>query len=236
MIATGCHSTRELQPSFPARVDVQCFTPGPEDYPVTIVVRDTLYSDTLWLRPLLNSVGGAWRVEIPIRRYSVDVGGTFSRDGEVHDVRLVRRSGMRDFDQRALQAVQIALGDNERPVPASYGADSLRVLVRFGPPDVKNALVQTWLSIVKAPKPKRGNPPPDYPADKRAGQKVVAVALVDSLGSVDPESIEIAESTDDDFAQAVVDVLPRWRFTPSMVRGCRIARRVRLEFTDKNPD
>ena len=223
-------------PSFPARVDVQCFVPGPEDYAVTIVVRDTMYQDTAWLRPLLDGIGREWRVETPLPRLSLDVAATFSRDGEAHDVRIVKRSGSRSFDERALLAVQQTVGANERPVPASYAADSLRILVRFAPPDVHNALVQTWLSVIKPPKPRRGNPDPEYPASKRVGQHVTAVVLIDSLGTVDPESIEVIEATDDDFAQAVVDVLPRWRFTPSMIRGCKVARQMRLDFTEKNPE
>jgi outer membrane biosynthesis protein TonB len=232
----ACGGRTQPLPAFPARVDAQCFTPGAEDYAVTIVVRDTMYRDTLWLRPLLDGVGTVWRVETPLRKLSVDIGTTFSRDGQAHNVRVVRRSGYHDFDERALRAVELTMQSNEQPLPERYAADSLRILVRFGPPDVQNALVQTWLSVVRAPRPKRGNPAPDYPADRRAGQRVSVILLVDSLGNVDPESIDVTEATDEDFARAVVDVLPNWRFTPSMVRGCRVARQLRLDFTDKNPD
>lgn len=231
-----CTPRTQPMPSIPAHVDVTCFTPGPEDYAITIVVRDTMYTDTTWLRPFLDGVGREWRVETPLRKLSLDIGMTFSRDGEAHDVRFVRRSGSRDFDERAMRAVQAAVGDNERPVPSSYRADSLRVLFRFAPPDVHNALVQTWLSVLQPPRPRRGNPNPDYPASKRIGQRVTAIVLIDSLGHIDPESIEIAEATDDDFAKAVADVLPRWRFTPSMIRGCKVSRQVRLDFTEKNPE
>ena len=232
----ACVQRTPPQPSFPARVGIQCFTPGPEDYAVTIVVRDTLYRDTLWLRPLLDGIGTTWKVETPLPRRSLDVAATLSRDGVAHNVRIVRRSGFRDFDERALSAVDTALADNYRPLPAGYAADSLRLLVRFGAPDTDNALVQTWLSVVRPPKPKRGNPEPDYPAERRAGQRVSAIVLIDSLGNVDPDSIEIALSTDDDFARAVLEVLPRWHFTPSMIRGCRVARLIRLDFGDKSPD
>jgi hypothetical protein len=232
----GCPKRAPLQPSLPAHVSVQCFKPGPEDYAVTIVVRDTMYRDTTWLRPLLDGVGMAWKVELPLPHRSLDVAATISRDGRAHNVRLVRRSGFRDFDERARLAVDTALSDNDRPLPAGYAPDSLRLLVRFGPPDTDDALVQTWLSVVRPPKPKRGNPEPDYPPERRAGQRVVAVVVVDSLGAVDPDSIEIALSTDDDYARAVVDVLPKWRFTPSMIRGCRVSRPLRLDFGDKSPD
>jgi hypothetical protein len=63
---------------------------------------------------------------------------------------------------------------------------------------------------------------------------VIAAFTVDSLGNVDASSIEIVASTDDDFANAVVNVLPYWRFTPSTVRGCRVARSIRWEFGE-NP-
>jgi hypothetical protein len=232
----GCPKKTPPQPSLPARVGVECFKPSPEDYAVTIVVRDTTYRDTVWLRPLLDGVASAWKVEMPLPHRSLDVAATLSRDGVAHNVRIVRRSGFRDFDERALQAVDTAMADNDRPLPVAYAPDSLRLLVRFGAPDVENALVQTWLSVVRPPKPKKGNPEPEYPAEKRAGQRVVAVVLVDTLGDIDPDSIEIALSTDDDYARAVAEVLPRWHFTPSMIRGCRVSRLIRLDFTDKSPD
>ena len=236
VLGASCTPKSQPMPSFPARVSVQCFTPGPDDYPVTIVVRDTTYTDTAWLRPLLDGIGTSWRVETPLPHRSIDVGATFSRDGEAHDVRIVKRSGARDFDERAFHAVETTFLENERPIPANYAADSLRVLVRFGPPDANNALVQTWMSVVRPPRPKRGNPEPDYPKEKRAGQKVSVIVVIDSLGNIDPESMEVALSTDDDFAQAVLDVLPRWRFTPSMIRGCRVARQLRLDFGEKSPE
>lgn len=232
----ACAPRPQPMPTIAAHVDVSCFTPGPEDYAITIVVRDTTYTDTTWLRPFLDGIGREWRVVTPLPKLSLDVGTTFSRDGEAHGVHIVRRSGSREFDERALRAVQAAVGENERPLPGSYAPDSLRILVRFSPPDVQNALVQTWLSVLKPPRPRRGNPNPDYPASKRVGQRVIALVQIDSLGNIDPESIEIAEATDEDFAKAVADVLPRWRFTPSMIRGCRVARQVRLDFTEKNPE
>jgi TonB family protein len=70
----------------------------------------------------------------------------------------------------------------------------------------------------------------DFPKERQRGEQVIASFTVDSSGGVDPASIQIVSSTNDDFANAVVNVLPKWKFTPSTVRGCRVARSIRWEF------
>jgi TonB family protein len=59
---------------------------------------------------------------------------------------------------------------------------------------------------------------------------VLVAFTVDSMGAVDTSTIDVVSSTDDDYTRAVLAILPRWRFTPSMVRGCRVARAIRWEF------
>lgn len=226
----------EPMPSFPARVSVECYTPGPDDYAMTLVVRDSTFRDTAWVRPILDDVARTWRVELPLPKRAVDVAVTVFRDGRRATARVARGSGGRDFDVRALTAVEGALADNDRPLTTRYARDSLQMLVRFGPSDVEDVLVQTWLSVARPPRPRRGNPQPDHPAHGKAGQRVVAVFVVDSVGTVDSTTIQVIEATDDGYGRAVAAVLPRWRFTPSMVRGCRVAREVRWVFGDTTRD
>ena len=216
--------------SFPAHASIECFVPGPEDYAVTIVVPDTTFHDSAWLRPMLSDVGRYWPVSLPLPKYALDVGFTFYRDGSSSKPRVAKHSTALTFDERALRAVAAAMSDTSRRFPASFTGDSLPLLVRFGSTDFTGALVQTWYSVARPPKPRRGNPQPDYPKERQRGEQVIAAFTVDSLGNVDASSIAIVSSTNDDFANAVVDVLPRWKFTPSTIRGCRVARSIRWEF------
>lgn len=234
LAACGSATRSEPAPAFPARLSVECYTPGPEDYALTLVVPDTNYTDTAWVRPILDAVAGYWRVELPLPKRSVDVAVAVFRDGSRPTARIVKGSGRREFDVRALTAVEGALADIDRPLTTRYDRDTLQLLVRFGPADIENVLVQTWLSVAQPPRPRRGNPQPDHPAHGQPGQRVVALFMVDSLGTVDSASMQILQATDDGYARAVLAVLPRWRFTPSTVRGCRVAREVRWVFGDSS--
>ncbi len=227
----ACHqASSPPMSSFPAHASLNCFVPGPDDYAVTIVVPDTTFRDSAWLRPMLDGVGQNWPVTLPLPKRALDVAVTFRRDGSSSRPRVVKPSGAVLFDERALRAVTAAFSDTSRRMPKRYRGDSLPMLVRFGSTNFTGALVQTWYSVSRPPRPKRGNPDPDYPKEKRKGQQVIAAFTVDSLGTVDASSIEITASTDDDFANAVVNVLPRWKFSPSTIRGCRVARSIRWEF------
>lgn len=230
--ACGPHAQPPM-PSFPAQTAVDCFVPSPEDYSVTIVVADTSFRDSTWLRPLLGEIARHWPVATPLPRYSVDVAFDLFRDGRATDPRVVKTSHVREFDARARTAVRAAVDDTVWPIPRRYEHDTLHAVVRFGPPDSQGAVVQTWYSIVKPPRPRRDNPKPDFPADRAAGQQVIAAFAVDTLGHVDSASIVILSSTDEDYAAAVLAVLPRWRFSPSTIRGCKVARTMKWEFPGK---
>lgn len=220
-------------PSYPAQMSLDCFVPTEDDYAVTIVVPDTAFRDSTWLRPVLGEVARHWPVSLPLPRYAVDVSLQILRDGRALDPRIVQPSHVREFDRRALAAVRGAVTDTLWPLPARYPHDTLDALVRFGAKDINRAIVQTWYSVVRPPKPDRRNPQPDYPAEKRAGQQVIASFTIDTLGRVDSTSMVILSSTDEDYAAAVLAVLPRWRFSPSTVRGCKVARTIRWEFPGK---
>lgn len=230
-IVAGCHITPSPpMAGFPAHASLECFVPGPDDYAVTIVVRDTTFRDSSWLRPILNDVSAHWPVTLPLPKHALDIAVTYRHDGTISKPRMTKASGFQIFDARAMNAVIAAVSDTSRHLPPTFHGDSLPLLVRFGSTEFSGAMVQTWYSVARPPKPRRGNPEPDYPKEKQKGQQVIAAFTVDSLGNVDGSSIDIVSSTDDDFANAVVNVLPRWRFTPSTVRGCRVARSIRWEF------
>ena len=227
----GCHQKQSPpMASFPAHASLECFVPSPDDYAVTIVVPDTTFVDSAWLRPILGDVGRYWPVSLPLPKNALDIGFTFYRDGTSSKPRIIRHSQAYSFDDRALRAVVAAVSDTSRRLPSTYHGDSLPLVVKFGSTDFTGALVQTWYSVARPPRPRRGNPQPDFPKERQRGEQVIASFTVDSSGGVDPSSIEIVSSTNDDFANAVVNVLPKWKFTPSTVRGCRVARSIRWEF------
>lgn len=227
----GCHQpTHPPMASYPAHASLECFVPSRDDYAVTMVVRDTTFHDSAWLRPILSDISGHWPVGLPLPKYALDIGFTFYRDAKSSPPHIAKASASRTFDNRALEAVVAAMADTSRRLPATFGGDSLPVLVRFGSTDFTGAMAQTWYSVAYPPKPRHGNPEPNYPREKQRGEQVIASFTVDSLGNVDPSTIDIVASSNDDFANAVVEVLPRWRFTPSMIRGCRVARTIRWEF------
>jgi TonB family protein len=233
-LLVGCHphAPRPMA-SFPAHASLECFVPGPDDYAVTIVVPDTTFLDSAWLRPVLADIGRNWPVTLPLPKHALDVGFTVYRNRKSSVPRVTKASGSPSFDGRALRAVMAAANDTTRGFPPRYTGDSLPLLVRFGSVDFTGALAQTWYSVARPPKPRRGNPQPNYPKEKQRGEQVIAAFTVDSLGSVEPSSISIVTSTNDDFANAVVEVLPRWKFTPSTVRGCKVARGIRWEFGEE---
>lgn len=229
-VALACATTSTPpMASFPAQASVHCYTPSPDDYAIVIVPRDTTFVDSAWLRPMLEAVGRNWPVELPLPRRRVDVGATILRDGGTTALGVARGSGSDEFDLRALTAVATALANDPRPLPDRYQRDSLPLLVRFGAKDFTGAYVQTWLSVAMPPKPRR-TPDPDFPIERTRGEQVLVAFTVDSTGGVDTSSIELISASDDDYARAVLAVLPRWRFSPSTVRGCRVARRIRWEF------
>jgi TonB family protein len=229
-IAVAC-ATSSTPPmaSIPARTSFHCYTPSPDDYAIVIVPRDTTFRDSAWLRPMLEGIGQNWPVELPLPRRQVDVRATILRDGGTTELAVDRRSGSGEFDVRALTAVAAALANEPRPLPDDFLHDSLPLLVRFGVKDMTGAYVQTWLSVAMPPKPRR-TPDPDFPVERTRGQQVLVAFTVDSTGGVDTSSIEVISASDGEYARAVMAILPRWRFAPSTVRGCRVARRIRWEF------
>ena len=73
---------------------------------------------------------------------------------------------------------------------------------------------------------------PRYPLDRwESGVEGAATVrfLVDSAGGVDPRSV-LVTATDHAFALAVLDVFPRFGFTPARVGDCRIASLLELPF------
>ncbi|GAC1516975.1 MAG: hypothetical protein NVS1B4_15420 [Gemmatimonadaceae bacterium] len=236
----GCSGPALRYASSPLASDQACFSPGPGDYPVAIyqgpeVAADTLarFTDTAYVRTFLDGVVQRWPVPIPLPRQRVTVHASILRDGSVLEAVTAVSSGGPSFDARAVDAVRKAGADRIAGLlPPSYRRDTLAVIVRFGPVAEEHTMATVWLSELVAPRPVGVNPPPPYPAVHRDGRqgRVVVIAMVDTLGAVDARSVRVVSATDNAFAESVLGVLPSWHFEPAVVRGCKIAREIRLPF------
>jgi periplasmic protein TonB len=79
-----------------------------------------------------------------------------------------------------------------------------------------------------------GSPPrPRYPEALRAAGlagHVVVQFIVDTLGVIEPASLRVVESTHEQFARAVLEVLPRYRFVPAEASGHRVRMTAQMPF------
>lgn len=81
--------------------------------------------------------------------------------------------------------------------------------------------------------PSRRNPAPAYPSMERAAGitgEVVARFVVDTTGRVEQGSAEVLSETSPSFGAAVLNVLPRYRFTPARVQGRAVRQLVEQRF------
>ena len=85
--------------------------------------------------------------------------------------------------------------------------------------------------VMHEPKPYRTNKPPAYPLRERHSgqQRTTARFLLSPAGRVDMSSVTFHSSSGPKFDEAVLAVLPEWRFTPAeLVPGCRVWFRVTM--------
>ena len=155
------------------------------------------------------------------------LGVTLRRDGRV-EPRIVRPSGRADFDASLVAAVRRAtLARETRRVapdslptdlPRHWTSDSAVVLLEFGadpgspPPVVRFARQATPATSLP------GNPVPRFPAWARSNGKegrVLVRFAVEPSGRPDTTSVRVVSSADPGFADAVLQVLPRYRFRPA---------------------
>jgi TonB family protein len=77
------------------------------------------------------------------------------------------------------------------------------------------------------------NPKPQYPAAMQRRQLEARFAVffvVDTSGRVDRTSVELPLVSHEEFANAVLDALEKWRFEPAEVGGHRVRERVKQPF------
>ncbi|HJR65991.1 MAG TPA: energy transducer TonB [Gemmatimonadaceae bacterium] len=83
-----------------------------------------------------------------------------------------------------------------------------------------------------------GSPAPKYPEDLRWANiegELLVQFVVDTLGRADMRAFRLLgpRQVYREFLQAVLDVLPRMRFSPALYRGCKVKQMVQLPFAFK---
>ena len=83
-----------------------------------------------------------------------------------------------------------------------------------------------------------GNAPPKYPPELREANiegEVLVQFVVDTLGRADMRTFRLLgpPRVYREFLQAVIDALPKMRFTPALYRGCKVKQLVQLPFAFK---
>lgn len=83
-----------------------------------------------------------------------------------------------------------------------------------------------------------GSPAPRYPEELRQANiegEVLVQFVVDTLGRADMRTFRLLgpRQVYREFLQAVIDVIPRMRFSPPLYRGCKVKQMVQLPFAFK---
>lgn len=178
---------------------------------------------------------------------------TLHRDGHFTETRTVGGTRNRGLDSAIVAAI-IALDTTQLlspPDSASLGSTEsmdLRILVLPGAvlstrsttapatPAGVTPLIRLRVPIRGASGPpflKPGGPRPVYPFALRGSGvrgETLFEFVVDANGVPDASTTQVIRTTAPQFAESVLDVLPRLRFDPLLVEGCPVGALVRMPF------
>lgn len=195
--------------------------------------------------------------ELAQRRYYPDpkdssglpgIRGTFllavNRDGSLMGATMVASSGSPEVDAAFLRAAHAADSAHDLlmlPEGAASDAAILPVHVTTSEPPRATPSIPLFrlsLAYTRAPSPmlpvdKVSGAAPRYPDDLRSENvagDVTAQFVVDTSGRARMSSVRILESSHTGFTQAVLAVLPSYRFKPASDEGCPMEQLVQLPF------
>ena len=121
---------------------------------------------------------------------------------------------------------------NLNPLAELQGRRSVVVKITEGDfPVAPPALFE--YQVDKPASPARKNVSPVYPDSLRKANvygEVIASFVVDTLGQVEVESIQILKSTHQLFAMSVLEALPRMKFLPAELHGVKVRQVVQQPF------
>lgn len=197
------------------------------------------------------------RFELPPDTFTVTVApaiaGAYAMtvlpDGRALDVRVIGGTRVDAFDSAFVAALR-TISDSALMPPVFRDGVPRAIELRLGiqPMDLGglNRLRVTGYTLdplftmrspvlhhVLEPRPLAGNRPPRYPQRARErGMEGGALMqfVIQPNGSVDLGSIEVLHATDDVFADAVLRVLPSFRFAPFRAGGCALPSLVVMPF------
>jgi len=180
-----------------------------------------------------------------------DYRATLKRDGRITNARVVGGARTKPVDDAVLAAIQ-AVGDSQAAPPFAEDtkADtvelrlSLRVMggiparIAGQPPE------PTYEPLFAMRVPSFGfpssmvrsdpaNPHPRYPGIARMARAdggITAEFIVSADGKADLRSLQFLNATATPFIDAVLEVLPQYRFSPLAIGGCPIATLARMPF------
>ena len=104
----------------------------------------------------------------------------------------------------------------------------------------KRAAEKPDLDVDRLPSPVRRSPAPfqKMPAAvwsqvQKKGAVIKVDVLVDTLGRANMKTFKIVEASNPWFADDLKSVLPKWRFAPAVLAGCKVARIYKFSATKK---
>jgi TonB family protein len=171
------------------------------------------------------------------------------RDGRVAEAALVTRSLADAADRALLAAIRDA--DSAQVLPALPAGSPEKVTVflslvlggRTQHPDSATTATATRrdVAVLSLPqfrdargvRPAVGQRGPKYPPGVKAVGREGSVDLsfvVDETGRVTPGTVRLVSFTTAAFAQAVLDIVPRFRLEPATIGGCPVKQLVRQPF------
>jgi hypothetical protein len=196
--------------------------------------------------PLVRDAGSRLYATVSLRSF---YRLTLHRDGRLTNVRAVGGVRNRTFDDAVVAALVRLDSSRTLPDPRSFRFDDsfdrdeleLHLVITEGSvtstrvPSPSPAaggvtplfrLVAPIYPVSRDVAPLANNPVPHYPDSMRSQLiegEVQAEMLVRPDSTVDPRSIHFGEVTSLEFANAVLEVLPRMRFSPLQIAGCSVA-------------
>lgn len=142
------------------------------------------------------------------------------RSGEVDHIRLLKGSSSEGFDMAAQQAALIGPSSRDLlPLPVGV-PDSFTVLISFGRRRDGSDFQVVHVACPAFPFP--DNPKPEFPSAGTLTRTRVQVRVryvVDTLGTVDPASLEILEPASDAFVAATIFYVSKLRYLPEDFDG-----------------
>ncbi len=166
-------------------------------------------------------------------------GVTLAPDGHLRQLRVITSSLDAQLDSAALAAVRTTAEERAFPHFSAVRTDTVAFGISVSASDSARA---RGIPVLRVHIPLRqldrrlqqlSDIAPPYPQSLRAQRvegRVDVSFVVDDTGAVIPSTISVRSASDIAFARAVLTTVPRLRFEPAIVDGCRVPFRAAIPF------